>query len=74
MLLENFLRKRLTLLSGKRRSRVRRLKNSLSLKVPERRFPEKREKKLLTGMRDERKSLPRRMKQRGFKKPSQKVF
>ena len=36
-------------------------------------FREK-EEKLLTGSRDERKNLPRRMKQRGFKKPSQKVF
>ena len=44
MLLENFLGKRLTLLSEKRKSRVRRLKNSLSLKVPERRFPEKEKK------------------------------
>ena len=44
MLLEKNFGKRLTLLSGKRKSRVRRLKNSLSLKVPGRRFPEKREK------------------------------
>ena len=41
----NFLSgKLLTPRGWKRRHRVRRLKNSLSLKVPERRFPEKREK------------------------------
>ena len=44
MLLEKNFGKRLTLPSWKRKHRVRRLKNSLSLKVPGRRFSGKREK------------------------------
>ena len=49
------------------------MKTALLRKFRKENFREK-EEKLLTGRRDERKSLPRRMKQRGFKKSSQKVF